>query len=194
MGPVDEALASPVHEADPREASALERRVADLYRRMGHMVYRRALSLLGDTEEAMEVTQDTFLTLVREPGLGRTEAATFTLLYQVATCRAVDRLRRRARWTGRLATLVAPDLSPSGGEPSHTREMARVEAAQDLALLTRGESPEVLTVASLYYVEGYTEEEVARALDLSRKTVGKMLVRFAERARKRSARLEGGRR
>ena len=40
----------------------------------------------------------------------------------------------------------------------------------------------------LYFVEGYTTEEVAQALDLSRKTVGRALAAFAERANKRSER------
>jgi DNA-binding transcriptional regulator LsrR (DeoR family) len=65
-----------------------------------------------------------------------------------------------------------------------------VDAAHDLIQLTRGESTQAVAAAWLYHVDGNTTEEVAQALNLSRKTVGKLLARFSERARKRAARLD----
>jgi RNA polymerase sigma-70 factor (ECF subfamily) len=163
--------------------------VAELYRRYGPAVQRRALSLTRDAQEALDVTQETFLAYLDGPGAR--SASPFTVLYQIATFKAVDRLRRRARWSGRLDLSADPEaeggpaaVAPVDGSPE------RVDAARDLALLTKGEKPEVLTAALLYYVEGYTTDEVGQALDLSRKTVGRLLARFAERARKRSERLE----
>ncbi|MHB8872949.1 MAG: RNA polymerase sigma factor, partial [Myxococcaceae bacterium] len=124
----------------------------------------------------------------------RGEAAPFTLLYQIATCQAVDRLRKRARWTGRLGAMSVEEEDERAAEAevatAHEGGMAQVEAAQDLALLTHREQPEVVTAAYLYFVEGHTTEEVGQVLDLSRKTVGKLLAGFAERARKRNARLD----
>ncbi len=172
--------------------------VAQLYRRYGPAVHRRALSLLRDPQEALDVTQETFLAFLKQREGLRGEAAPFTVLYQIATYRAVDRLRRTSRWSG---TLQVPDVSEdettaSGHAVGDADESGarRVEAAKDLALLTRGEKPDVLTAALLYFVEGYTTEEVAQTMELSRKTVGKMLAQFSERARKRKSRLdlEGG--
>ncbi len=168
--------------------------VAQLYRRFGPAVHRRALSLLRDPQEALDVTQETFLAYLKQKDKLRGEAAPFTVLYQIATFRSVDRLRRSSRWSGTLEVpevreeeLESRDLAVGHADDGGTR---RVEAAQDLALLTHGEKPDVLTAALLYFVEGYTTEEVAQSLDLSRKTVGKMLAQFAERARKRKARLD----
>jgi RNA polymerase sigma-70 factor (ECF subfamily) len=170
--------------------------LAALYRRFGPAVHRRALSLTRDAEEALDVTQDTFLAYMKVRGQARDEASPFTVLYQIATYRAVDRVRRRARWSGRLGPLSVEDEDAEAQRhetaTAHTGGMERVEALQDLALLTQGEEPEVLTVAVLYFVEGYTAEEVAQVLDMSRKTVSRMLARFAERAQKRSARLAPG--
>jgi RNA polymerase sigma-70 factor (ECF subfamily) len=108
----------------------------------------------------------------------------------------VDRLRSRSRWSGTLGSLDVPDDeggAPQGAwVPSHEGDMNRVEAMRDLALLTDGESPETLTAAILYFVEGHTLDEVGRVLDLPRQTVSKMLRQFAARARKRSARLGPG--
>ncbi len=173
--------------------------LAALYRRFGPAVHRRALSLTRDAEEALDVTQDTFLAYMKVRSTPRTDAASpFTVLYQIATYRAVDRVRRSARWSGRLGPLSVEDEDGeteqrhADAAAAHSGGMERVEALQDLALLTQGEDPEVLTVAVLYFVEGHTTEEVAQVLDLSRKTVSRMLARFAERAQKRSLRLTPG--
>lgn len=168
----------------------------ELYRRFGPAVNRRARAMLRDEEEALDVTQDTFLAYMRGEASLRGEASVFTVLYQIATYKAVDRLRRNARWSGALGRLeVAEDEgAPPPGEAAAAHEggLGRVEALRDLAILTDGESPRALTAAVLYFVEGYTLEEVAQALDLTRKTVSELLRRFAERARKRSARLDPG--
>jgi RNA polymerase sigma factor (sigma-70 family) len=171
--------------------------LAEFYRRFGPAVHRRALSLLRDASEALDVTQETFLAYL-EGGDALEGNAAFAVLYQIATYRSVDRLRRRARWNGVLAPFdpgeFNEDAEPELNVP-HDGGLRQVEAAQDLALLTRGERPEVLTAALLYFVEGNTTEEIAQVLDLSRKTVGRLLAQFVDRAQKRRTRLDpGGRR
>jgi RNA polymerase sigma factor (sigma-70 family) len=152
--------------------------------------------MLRDDEEAFDVTQDTFLAYMRTKESLRGEASDFTVLYQMATHKAVDRLRRNSRWSGVLGPLeVQEDGDCSHPEPwasSHEGGMNRVEALRDLALLTDGESPQALTAAVLYFVEGYTMQEVAEVLGLDRRTVSELLHAFAERARKRSTRLKKG--
>jgi len=51
----------------------------------------------------------------------------------------------------------------------------------------------VLNAAYMYFVERYTTEEIGQALGLSRKTIGKYLAGFTERARARAERLGGER-
>jgi len=175
---------------------ALSRQEAEaLYRRYAPAVNRRALSLLRDEQEALDVTQETFLAYLKGADKLRGEAQPFTVLYQMATYQALDRLRRRARWHA----VVKPMDPPAGEEdaelpepPSLEDDTKRVEAAQDLALLTKGEDQQTLTAATLYYVEGCTTEEVAQVLEVSRKTVGRLLAQFAERAQKRAARFAPG--
>ncbi len=153
----------------------------------------KVVALTGDPEEATDITQDAFLNFMKLREL-RGDASPFTLLYQIVTHRAVDRLRWRARWTGRL--------SLHEGEEPDTPErrlnwaaldkggLGQVEAAQDLALLTQGEEPQVLTAAFLYFVEGHSAEQVGQVLKLPRKAVEKMLKQFVKRARARQARFE----
>jgi RNA polymerase sigma factor (sigma-70 family) len=166
-----------------------------LYRRFGPSVHRRARDVLRNEDEASDVMQDTFLAYMRSKSSLRGEASPFTVLYQIATFKAVDRLRRNSRWSGVLASLeLSGDDAerPAPGALSHEGGLPRVEALRDLALLTEGEPPQVLTAAVLYFVEGYTQEEVGQVLDLDRRQVSHVLHGFAERARKRSSRLGKG--
>jgi RNA polymerase sigma factor (sigma-70 family) len=183
--------------ATTAHAMAVSRADAEaLYRRHAPAVYRRALGLLRDEQEAADVTQETFIAWLKGADRLRGEAQPFTVLYQMATYQAVDRLRKKARWHA----VVRPQEVPADGEGEFELpdpaapgdDAARVDAAQDLALLTQGEDQQTLTAASLYYVEGCTTEEVAEVLDVSRKTVGRLLAQFATRAKKRAERLAPG--
>lgn len=122
--------------------------------------------------------QDVFLAFLTSPGLLRGEASAFTVLYQMATHKAVDRFRRRARRGAHLGSLgpLEEDGACRGG-------IGRIEAARDLQQLALAQPPRALTVALLHFVEGHTQEEVAEALGISRKTVGRILARLMDRAR-----------
>jgi RNA polymerase sigma-70 factor (ECF subfamily) len=167
-----------------------------LYRRFGPAIHRRARAMLRNEDEASDVTQDTFLAYMRGGASLRSEASPFTVLYQIATFKAVDRLRRNSRWSGVLGPLEVQEdtdpVRPGAWATTHEGGMGRVEALRDLSLLTDGEPPQILTAAILYFVEGHTMEEVGQALGLSRKEVSALLRQFAERARQRSSRFKRG--
>lgn len=167
-------------------------RLTELYRRFGPTINRRALSMLRDEQEALDVTHDTFLAYMHSQGSLRGEASAFTVLYQIATNKAVDRIRRNSRWSGMLGTLdVREDEDSARPVPWASADeggLGRIEALRDLTLLTEGEKPETITAAILYFVEGYTLQEVGEALGLGRREVSELLHKFAERARKRSSR------
>jgi RNA polymerase sigma-70 factor (ECF subfamily) len=167
--------------------------LADLYWRYGHAVYCRALSLLHGSDEAHDVTQDTFVAFMRNDALLRRAASPLSVLLQIVTYKSVDRLRRRARWSGTLRPLEVRDSEDpqddQGSSYVHDGEMNRVEARQDLAILTQGEKAQTLTAVFLYFAEGHTMEEVAEVLDVSRRTASKLVRQFTIRARRRSSRL-----
>ncbi len=171
-----------------RKVGDLAPRVTDLYyRRFGSGVYARARSLLNDKEEAWEVTQETFLAFVEKYEWVK-ESEVFSLLQVIASNKAISRLRERERRSKQLVPALTVDAVQKDVDE---HEVRRVESALELARLTRGESPQSLTVALLHFVEGCTVTEVGDALDLSRKTVRRLLDRFVERARKRSTRFGG---
>ncbi len=67
-----------------------------LYQCFGPAINRRARAILQDDQEASDVTQDTFLAYMRGQASLRGAASPFTVLYQIATHKAVDRLRRNS--------------------------------------------------------------------------------------------------
>ncbi|REG14219.1 RNA polymerase sigma-70 factor (ECF subfamily) [Archangium gephyra] len=122
-------------------------------------------------------------------------AAPFTILYQMVTHRAVDRLRRRSRWTGRLL----PHENDDGPKTAEMRlemlmadagGLSRVEAAQNLALLTQGEEEQVVTAAFLYFADGLSAKQVGQVLNLHPRKVTKILEQFVKRAKARQARID----
>jgi RNA polymerase sigma-70 factor (ECF subfamily) len=159
--------------------------VAELYRKYGHALYRRCLKLVGGDDEARDLVQETFVRYLG--GSWRAEASPFTILYRIATNAAFDRLRAR-----RAAPTESLDEEGSRALGATARGQGRVESAVDLAALTRGLDPQDLVVAVLHHLDGYTQDEIAESLDLSRKTVGKVLARVEEHVRKRAARMGYG--
>jgi len=162
--------------------------ITDLYLRLGPVVYKRAWSLLRDKEEAAEVTQETFIAFMEKHETIETESAAFRLLYTIASNLALTRLRKRAHRSKPLVLQFAAEMNQDG---ANELDLRRVESALELALLTRGESQQSMTVALLYFVDGCTVTEVGEALDLSRRTVRRLLDRFLVRAQKRGIRLGG---
>ena len=155
--------------------------VAELYRRHAPALQRRCASIVGNPEEARDLVQETFARYLAARDRWAGAAGPFTVLYRIATNASIDRVRRRkvANEDALEPELQAGDL---GSEPR------RVDNLHDLAFLTRGLSEEEVTVAVLHHLDGYTQDGIAESLDLSRKTVGKMLAKFEEHLKKRAAR------
>lgn len=156
--------------------------IAALYRRHAPALHRRCVSIVGNVDEARDLVQETFARYIAARPSWRDKAAPFTVLYRIATNASIDRLRRRK-------TASEDELDAEAHVGDLGREPKRVDNLHDLALLTRGLSEEELTVAVLHHLDGYTHDGIAASLDLSRRTVGKILSRFEDHVRKRAARL-----
>jgi RNA polymerase sigma-70 factor (ECF subfamily) len=168
-----------------------------IYERFAPAIYRRIRSLLRDSEEAYEIVQDIFVAYLASHGSAGSRGSPFAELYQLATYKAMARLRLRSRQSKVLLSFAKADeeqkeslSSWREGPDFGDGGLDRVEARYDLAQLTEGESPQVLTAAVLYFVEGYTTEEVAKVLDLDRRGTSQMLRQFAKRARQRQSTLQ----
>ncbi len=154
--------------------------VAELYRRHAPALHRRCASIVGNPDDARDLVQETFARYLAAKGKFD-QSSPFAVLYRIATNASIDRLRRRkTRNEDELDD--AAHVGDLGGEPR------RIDDAHDLAVLTKGLTEEELTVAVLHHLDGYTQDGIAASLDLSRRTVGKILTRFEDHVKKRAAR------
>jgi len=143
--------------------------VADVYRRHGRMVLRRARLLLGDDEEAREALQELFMSLVHDPGRFRGESSIVTFLYRATTNMCLNRLRDRRN----RARLLGERVSPVSAWTSAPTAVLASQAQELLARL-----PDELARVVVYaFIDEMTQEEIADVMQCSRKHVGHLIGR-----------------
>ena len=157
--------------------------VAELYRNHAAALHRHCLGIVGDYDDARDLVQETFARYLAA-GARFADITPFAVLYRIATNASIDRLRRRK--TASEYGSAFPTAPSVIVDPNLTAR--RIDALHDLVFLSRGLSEEELTVAVLHHLDGYTQDGIAESLDLSRRTVRKMLAKFEDHLKKRAAR------
>ena len=144
-------------------------RLEELVAKHEHTLYRAALALLGDPQEAEDAVQDTFLRyLEKRPDLRDGEHERAWLLKVAANrCKSTLRQRKRHPAVDLLDVYPAPE-----GEG---REV--VEAVFSLPANQRA-------AVHLFYYEGYSSEEIAAILGQRPGTVRSHLSRAREALRR----------
>ncbi len=159
-------------------------------------VYRTALRLLGDAEDAADLAQEVWLTVFRKIGQFRADSRFSTWLYQITVNQARNRWRaeaRRPREVSMDAPLPGeedsseanrrdppPDPAPSPRERAAGRE-ALAALQRELARL-----PESFReILILRHVENLSYEEIAEVLDAELGTVKSRLARARDLLRER---------
>lgn len=167
------------------------RAIAAAYEEYGHALFRRARALLGNDDDAYEVVQEVFCQFWRRKNNFEGRSALFTYLYRIATNLSIDRLRRRKTRGDEFALDDSRDTaSDSRGGPNIDSDHVtgrRAEALKEVIHLTAGLDRDVVVTAVLVHVDGFTQEEAAASLGVSRRTVGKRLKKFFAHTRKRVA-------
>jgi RNA polymerase sigma-70 factor (ECF subfamily) len=156
-------------------------RLTALYRQYGPAIYARCRALLIDDGAAEDATQETFLRVHRH--LDRVPDAREGLfwIYRVATNYCLNEIRdRRAR-------AVPHDQLPERALPIAETE-GRLQDRDLVRRLVQRARPKVRTIAWLYHVDGFEQDEIAAIARVSRRTVASRLAQFLEGARKFVAR------
>jgi RNA polymerase sigma-70 factor (ECF subfamily) len=142
-----------------------------LYRAHGHAVWRRALRLLQNEDDARDVMHDVFVELQRkgERFEGRSSIATY--LYSMTTHVCLNCLRNR-RTRARLLEgyRPGPEFIPARGE-------GRALAVELLALL----SPDDAALAIYLHCDELTHDEIAALRGCSRRHVSALAARLQRR-------------
>ena len=146
--------------------------IDEVYRKHGYFVLRRARRILGDEQEAQEVLQEVFVSLVRRPGqfAGRSRITTF--LASAATHACLNRIRsRRVRERAVVRLTEEEGAAPAAGTPEGE---SRVAVRELLASL-----PEEVAIAAVhFYLDEMTQDEIAEVMGCSRRHVGHLLERL----------------
>jgi RNA polymerase sigma-70 factor, ECF subfamily len=160
----------------PGEAETAEN-FASLYRKYGAIIYARCLQLLRDDAEAEDATQETFLRVHRHLNrVGNYEDA-LRWIYRVATNYCFNELRNRKRRPAPVATL--PDRAAIGASSDQ-----RIASRQIVLQLLERMPAKIATAAWLYHADGFEQEEVARILGVSVRTVATRLAAFTQKVHK----------
>jgi RNA polymerase sigma-70 factor, ECF subfamily len=151
-----------------------DRRVEKLFRENFPVIRARCARILGATDDAADVAQETFVRFCESGIHERDPAVRVAWIYRTSTHLAVDRLRRRRLGVETRADDVDRASDATGAE-------GVLSARQQLAAVARQVSRQELEVAVLCRVDGLTQLEAAEVCGLSERTVRRLLDRLDAR-------------
>jgi RNA polymerase sigma-70 factor (ECF subfamily) len=134
-----------------------------LYRAHVERIHGLCLRMLGDWQQAEDLTQEIFVKAWERLGSYRGESRFYTWLHRVGVNELIGALRRRGRWQDRF---TAPGDLP---EPSTVRFTEPAEGV-DLERAIGGLPPVARMVFLLYDVEGYRHQEIAELTGMAEGT------------------------
>ncbi|GAC1465208.1 MAG: sigma-70 family RNA polymerase sigma factor [Chamaesiphon sp.] len=141
-----------------------------LYDRYASLVYRLAIRILANPQEAEDLTQEIFLAFWRSSTYNPTRGSISSFLTTLTRSRAIDKLRSRStklkflqRWGQTMATQTSP---PTPFEMASLSQRSQyVETA--LAQL----SDKQRQVLEMAYYDGLSQSEIAKQLDIPLGTI-----------------------
>ena len=178
-----------------------DRAFAEAFQLYKDMVYSLALKLLNDRGEALDVTQEVFLTIFRKIGSFRAECSLRTWIYRITVNQIASRNRwwRRRFWS-QTTSLDLPShpnngtghLEVPGRAPSPARECFSGELQVAIRDGFKALPYEQRVAVALRDVENLTYEEIAEITGASLGTVKSRIARGREKLRELLADFRGG--
>jgi RNA polymerase sigma-70 factor (ECF subfamily) len=145
-----------------------------LVTRYQKVMYTVALRMVGNAEDARDVTQDAFVKAYRQLAAFDPQYRFFSWLYRIQLNECFNLLRAR-----RPVDSIGPEVAAADATPFdatlHTERREQIVAA--LQRLT----PEYRAVVVLRHFAGQSYEEIAAALDIPEKTVKSRLYSARQR-------------
>ena len=183
-------------EVDSREAALIERCVAgdeaacaDLVAAHQRTVFNLAFHLLGDRDEALDVSQEVFLRIFRTLTRFRGQSALRTWIYRIVVNQASNRQRWwRRRHRSQQVPLdhpaaVAGELSESRNAALPDRVLQERETADRVWTALNDLPFDQRTVIVLREIDGLSYEEIAFSLHVAVGTVKSRLTRARQALR-----------
>ena len=153
-----------------------DERVERLYLTYGPMIFGLCRRLLADDAAAEDATQETFVRVHRHLDEARDPKAATAWIYRIATNYCLNEIRDR-----KLRPLSSAELPEDAVPPTTEDELGDREVIARLLVHV----PEKLRApAWLHFVDELPQEEVARILGVSRRTIVTRLADFTRIAAK----------
>jgi RNA polymerase sigma-70 factor (ECF subfamily) len=149
-------------------------RAEALFKTFGPAIFRRCTRLLKDGSEAEDATQEVFLKVCRYLDRLKPGESGLPWVFQIATSVCLNRLRGQARFD-RAALKLTSAEPVSLSAALEDREQARM-------LLSHFDERTGL-IAAYHLIAGMTQDEIAAALGVTRRTVYTHLTKFLARAK-----------
>lgn len=186
----------------PLEASIISRLQAgditafdEIFNLYKDMVFRLGFRLLGEREEALDLSQEVFLTIYRNIGAFRGECQLKTWIYRIV----INRAANRSRWWRRHKKDMTLSLDHMPGEPESkqilkslpSQERNPYEEVYSLEIEDRIQQAlqalpiEQRAAIIMRDLEGLSYEEIAESMRVSLGTVKSRIARGREELRKR---------
>ncbi|MAG31423.1 MAG: RNA polymerase subunit sigma-70 [Deltaproteobacteria bacterium] len=151
-------------------------------------VYRLLYRMMGNKEDAEDLTQETFLSLHRHGHRFRAEARFSTFIYRVAANAALNRRRSLGRGRTRVDKLkvrqkAGDDLPSSPRDPEDATHGA--ELSEHVRKALDGLSPSLRMPVILYDIEGLAYGEIAKVLGIAEGTVKSRIHRARQALREK---------
>lgn len=164
----------PDHDLVARWQKGDEAAFEELMARHERRVYRLLYRMMGNREDAEDLTQETFLSLHRYGHRFRAEARFSTFVYRVAANAALNRRRSLGRSRARVEKLkhrqaAGDDLPSSPRDPEDSTLGAELSGQVREALNQL--SPSLRLPVVLYDIEGLAYGEIAKVLKIAEGTV-----------------------
>jgi RNA polymerase sigma-70 factor, ECF subfamily len=169
---------------DPAHQAELRERLEGLYRAESRRVLATLVRLLGDFDLAEEALQDAFAAAMEQWRRDGIPANPRSWLISTGRFKAIDRLRRRARFDALLGELAArlvaqvPDPAEQEADLVEDDRLRLIFTCCHPAL-----PPDAQVAMTLREVCGLTTEEIARAFLTGPPTVAQRIVRAKARIR-----------
>ena len=151
----------------------------ELMRRYRRLVYRIAYGFTRDADNAMEITQDTFLKVHERLGGWRGEGDVKNWIARIAANEAMNFNRSARR---KDAGGLYPVL-PESVEPTQHATLVRREAERALHSCLASLPPRQRLAVVLRYFQGLSAREIAAVLECSEETARNTLLRSLRRLR-----------
>ena len=134
-----------------------------LYTQLAPAIHRRARLLLGRDADAWDVVQEVFEKMLNMGDSFRGESQPMTWAWRITTNLCLNHLRSRK--------LREPKLQLVKDEPATDQRGTEVRQLLQVWLTHLDEREQ--QIATLLFIDGLTQDEVADVLGLSRKTIGR---------------------